>query len=246
MSGFLEALLRGLTYRERTPSARRRSQRPMPKLDQILVAGLLTTAGISAAHYGLFGWMLEVQSAPIEAPSAPVQRMLSPAPTQIDLPPELRPVAEWDGYTLTGMAQFEMSGVVLSRMDYGDDRLSDLSPTDLVLAWGQMSAPVLASNLRVRQDDRFYYWSYPDGMDVADRLVETSTANMHMIPADETVAASLAAIKRGDVVSIKGYLVNAAAPDGWSWDSSMTRLDTGPGACEMILISEIIVTEPKA
>jgi hypothetical protein len=36
-------------------------------------------------------------------------------------------------------------------------------------------------------------------------------------------------------------LVNATRADGWHWNSSLSRDDTGAGACELLLLSDIAV-----
>ena len=42
-------------------------------------------------------------------------------------------------------------------------------------------------------------------------------------------------------VRIDGWLVEAKAGDGWHWRSSLTRKDTGAGACEVIFVRELQV-----
>jgi hypothetical protein len=63
-----------------------------------------------------------------------------------------------------------------------------------------------------------------------------------MIPADDSIASKLKSVKTGQVVKIKGFLVRADAPDGWHWRSSLTREDTGNGACEVVFVKEITVS----
>ena len=46
-------------------------------------------------------------------------------------------------------------------------------------------------------------------------------------------------IRQGDIVTLKGYLVRVEAKDGWRWKSSLTREDTGGGACELIFVEDL-------
>ena len=62
---------------------------------------------------------------------------------------------------------------------------------------------------------------------------------MHMIPASESVARALAAVRKDDRVRIDGWLVEAKATDGWHWRSSLSREDTGAGACEVVYVCSI-------
>ena len=64
---------------------------------------------------------------------------------------------------------------------------------------------------------------------------------MHMIPSSREMARRLEAVKPGDLVRLRGYLVRAEAQDGWRWQSSLTREDTGAGACELIFLQELEV-----
>jgi hypothetical protein len=64
---------------------------------------------------------------------------------------------------------------------------------------------------------------------------------MHLIPADNEIAKIIKKVRAGHVVEIEGYLVKVQARDGWRWKSSLTRKDTGHGACEVIWVEDISV-----
>ncbi len=67
------------------------------------------------------------------------------------------------------------------------------------------------------------------------------TANTHLIPADGRVASALAHVRRGDVVRLEGDLVDVEGPDGFVWKTSLTRTDTGPGACETLYVRAVTI-----
>jgi hypothetical protein len=91
------------------------------------------------------------------------------------------------------------------------------------------------------QGGRWYRWRYQGAPPIPPREIELSSANMHMIPASRDVARTLQRLDKGAVVSLRGYLVEARASDGWSWRSSLTREDTGAGACELVFVQAIEV-----
>ena len=62
---------------------------------------------------------------------------------------------------------------------------------------------------------------------------------MHLIPSDAASAEALHRVQQGEHVRIDGWLVQANAPDGWHWRSSLTRDDVGAGACEVIYVCAI-------
>ncbi len=147
---------------------------------------------------------------------------------------------EYKGYKITPLASFALAARVLSREDYRLGRESDLSPTDLALGWGRMSDEAVLKAIEINQSGRFYFWrvqSFP----IPQREIEVSSANMHMIPADSSVARSLSAVRRGQVVQLHGLLVRIDANDGWHWVSSLSREDTGAGACELIWVESLTV-----
>jgi len=146
-----------------------------------------------------------------------------------------------DDYTITELAEINIKAKVLSRENYYMDREADLSPVDLTLGWGNMSDESVLENIEISQSGRFYYWrvkSFP----IPRREIESSSANMHLIPANEAVASDIKKIRKGDIIELSGSLVNVtAASDGWRWQSSQTRYDTGNGACELIWVNSLRV-----
>jgi hypothetical protein len=145
------------------------------------------------------------------------------------------------GYSITPLETFDIVARVLSTEHYSFGREADLSPVDLALGWGKMSDEAILKDIKITQSNRFYFW-HVDAFPIPRREIETQSANMHMIPADDAIARTLKSVKTGQVVKIKGYLVRADASDGWHWKSSLTREDTGNGACEVVFVKEITVS----
>jgi hypothetical protein len=62
---------------------------------------------------------------------------------------------------------------------------------------------------------------------------------MHMIPATPYVQRRLLGLRIGQVIRLRGRLVQAVGRDGWKWVSSLSRLDSGEGACEVIWVEAV-------
>ncbi len=140
-------------------------------------------------------------------------------------------------YDIAPLAHFHIEARVLSATRYWTDRESQLAPVDLALGWGPMSDSSVLDHISIGQMSRFYTWSEHDApghAPIEQDDIEAFSANMHIIPADDRVRAALLRVHKGDLVTIDGDLVQVQAPDGWAWASSLTRLDTGDGACEVI------------
>lgn len=142
-----------------------------------------------------------------------------------------------DGYTVQPLADFDITARVLSKERYYIDNESELAPVDLALGWGPMSDDVVLSKLKISQRNRWFYWkcdSYPIPRD----QIEHNAANMHLIHSDDNIEKQIKSVKTGNLVHFKGYLVKVTKPGGWKWQSSLSRTDTGNGACEVVFVKE--------
>lgn len=66
---------------------------------------------------------------------------------------------------------------------------------------------------------------------------------MHLVPATPEIAKQLQQLKKDDLVFLKGALIEIQSSDGWRWRSSLSREDTGAGACELMRVDQIIWRE---
>jgi len=150
----------------------------------------------------------------------------------------------WDknGYTLTSLARYRIDALVMSTERYWFDGGADLSPVDFAVGWGPMSDPAILRKLSVSQGGRWFNYRVSGAWPLPKEEIDAHCANMHMIPADVRIERQLKSIHPADVVSLSGYLVEARSPKGFKWRSSLTRRDTGSGACELMWVEEVAST----
>lgn len=160
----------------------------------------------------------------IAAAAAPIQDSTS------------KPEFVFGKYKITPLAHFNIKARVLAREDYRLDYEADLSPTDLALGWGRMSDPSVYHQLSISQGNRFYYWHYDDTPPIPETEIIRSSANMHLIPSDAQIKSQIDQVRVGQIVSIQGFLVQAHDSSGRTWRSSLSREDSGAGACEVIWV----------
>lgn len=146
----------------------------------------------------------------------------------------------FNDYTITPLQSFNIEARVLSTEHYRFDRGADLAPVDLALGWGRMSDEAILKDIEISQSGRFYFWRVKE-FPIPRKEIQTHSANMHMVPANPHIEKILKAIKPGQVVHIQGDLIRADAADGWHWKSSLTRNDTGGGACELVYVKQVFV-----
>ena len=140
------------------------------------------------------------------------------------------------GYQIKPLARYEIKARVLSSERYRWDPGADLVPIDLAVGWGAMSNTAVLEELEIWQSGRWYQWrtkSFP----IPVEEVTSHSANMHLIAADKDVAKQISRARSGQVVTMKGYLVEARRADGFTWTSSLSRTDTGAGACELMWVT---------
>lgn len=187
-----------------------------------LLIGLISYGALNA-------WQnREVKHGPgVVAPNTPEQRAASAHQNM-----------QINGYSITPLQDFSIEARVLSKTNYSADREADISPVDLALGWGDMSDETVLSQISINQSRRFYFWNV-ENFPIPRQAIETQSANMHMIPADASIEKQLKRVRKGQVVRISGALVEVKAQDGWSWRSSLSRSDTGAGACELVLVKSL-------
>jgi hypothetical protein len=189
-------------------------------------------AGLIALGFGASAYFLW----PGEVVRHPAGAMAPDPPEQLDL--VQTPAWTSGKYLVTARARSKVRARVLGRERYYVGREADLSPLDLVLAWGPMSDQSAIDRVEIDQGSRRYTW-WTDEAPLPLREIELSTANVHMVPSTEPVRDMLLAIDRGELVELEGYLVQIEGDDGWIWETSMTRADTGDGACEVFWVDGI-------
>ncbi|WP_146908889.1 hypothetical protein [Arenimonas daejeonensis] len=174
--------------------------------------------------------------------SPPITCVLPPSPLsgeeplQTGVPATMRDFRLGD-FVVSPLAGFSLEARVLSRRDYGSGPESALSPTDLALGWRRMSDRTHYQRLDISQSGRWYHYRWgADGPPLPLPEIIRSSANMHPVPADARVAQALSRVRPDQTVRLQGWLIEARRDDGWRWRSSLTRDDSGDGACELIYV----------
>jgi len=195
-----------------------------------LRTALLVALVVATLCQGYHDWRLRPVH-PADGPVAPAD------PLQTDLEgAAARTLGRWQ---LTPRARYDITARILSREDYHFDLLSDLIPEDLALGWGPMSDNRVLRAFEITQGARFYSWMPKQELPIPRQAVIEHSANTHVIPADAAVRAQLKRLRVGQVVHLTGYLVDAVRDDGAWIHTSLTRSDSGPGSCEVVLVEQV-------
>ena len=144
-------------------------------------------------------------------------------------------------YKIVPMAEFQLKARVLSRKDYSRADFGQVASQDLALAWGTLATDDrLRRRVSVSQSDRFAHYQTDDFL--AHFRILGRIANVHIISATPAIERFVASLKAGDLVALSGCLVSAKG-EGGSLTSSMTRFDSGAGACEVFYVERAALIE---
>ncbi len=204
----------------------------------IVIAAAAWWLGIPSANTSFPSSSAAITSAPtlsVVACTPPARLAGDDGAVQSDAQGNMSPFALTNA-TAKPLAGFSVAARVLSREEYGSGREADFSPVDLALGWGPMRDDAVLSQLDISQSGRFYRYRWSGQPPIPPDDIVRSSANMHLVPANEAVADALDAVDAGDRVRIDGWLIQIDANDGWRWRSSLTREDSGAGACELIYV----------
>jgi hypothetical protein len=148
-----------------------------------------------------------------------------------------------DGFvSITPLAEYKVSGVVVSKKSYSDDWESEISPIDLALAWGKLAEPEFVKYITFNHGHRWYHYKWKEGSPFDASYVITHSSNNHMIPVTKNVERALKISRKRDRIVLEGYLVNLKGTYKGrevSWNTSLSRTDTGNGSCELFYVSKV-------
>ena len=145
---------------------------------------------------------------------------------------------EHGAYHLKPLARFSIDARILHRKVYGYDRSAKLVPVDLALGWGPMSDQAVLDQLKISQSMRFYWYEYQSSPPIPKEQIISHSTNLHVIPATSAIASFCKSLRQGELVHLEGELVEATGPEIGTWRSSLSRTDTGNGACELMLVED--------
>lgn len=127
---------------------------------------------------------------------------------------------------------------ILGRKDYQADQEAKFSPMDFAVSEGVLASKHYYPLIGVQQSNRYLAWSIPY-LPVPAKTAKELVSNIHIIPANPQIASLLTKVKQGDLVRLRGDLVEVVDDNGWKWKSSLSRDDVGDGACEILRVSAI-------
>lgn len=164
-----------------------------------------------------------------------------PDPVQEAVVGERAKTVMFKGAAMKPLAEYRLDGLVLSTKTYRFGVGADHVPLDVAFGWGPMADAGLLEQLRIRQNDRYFFWSSSGPLPASRAEIEHHAANVHLLWAANAVDDVVTGLEPGDAVRLEGLLVQLTLPDGNEMTSSLSREDTGGGACEVMFVETATV-----
>jgi hypothetical protein len=144
-------------------------------------------------------------------------------------------------YQVAPQYRYRLHGLVVSRRAHDGNRMlhgrwqDHLNVADVCVVWGQSASGDLAA---------FEFWSgqFTCFFRTPDELAWRSfrpdqISNNHLLSADVDLRRQLAGLRVGDQIRVEGWLASYRNATGFERGTSVTRTDTGNGACETIYVT---------
>lgn len=193
---------------------------------------LIALAMLASVSYAAVQWRSghRLSTGPVEA---------DPRQTETSDPP-----FAFRDLQLVPRANYRIEAKLLSKEAYSAGDAGKLAPWDFAVGWGPMSHEDVVARLGIDQSARFYSYRWQGEPPLPAEQIIRHSANMHLIPANKRIAAQLDSAQPGYKVVLEGRLVDAVWADGRRWSTSLTRDDTGKGACELMFVESVAVSHP--
>lgn len=151
-------------------------------------------------------------------------------------------------YNINPKFAYELDGVIVSYNDSGgfDDiwhhkRWKDfINLRDLCVIWGGNVESGVYRSMKFNNDS---WASWPDAATGAPFKMN-ALSNNHLLTDNDSIKTALMAAEPGDHIRLKGVLAKYSnKSNGFNRSTSITREDTGNGACETIYLNEFEIVK---
>jgi len=102
-----------------------------------------------------------------------------------------------------------------------------------------MSDQAVLDRLTISQSARFFWYEYQREPPIPPEEIVAHATNLHLIPANDMIAVRCRSLRSGELIHLSGLLVQATGPEIGTWRSSLSRTDSGNGACELVWVEEL-------
>lgn len=120
-----------------------------------------------------------------------------------------------------------------------------LNVKDVCVIWGENAANGSYRQARFHSGEFTCYVRFPAAAP-AQAFVPRALSNNHLLAVDPDLRQQLRELRRGDQIALRGYLASYSHNEGQGYrrGTSVSRDDTGNGACETLFVTEVRILRP--
>jgi hypothetical protein len=173
-----------------------------------------------------------------------------PLQTKENIPQPFKVIKNKLTYVVTPLFNYELYGLVVSQ--HRSDSLIDLSHRrwqdylnikDLCVIWGKNISSGVYRRMKFWNRDFTCMCEFPDP-ETARLFSGNHLSNNHILCADKKLSRRILAVRPGDQVYFKGFLVEYRQPaNEFFRGTSTVRDDTGNGACETVFVTDFAILQ---
>jgi len=162
-------------------------------------------------------------------------------PLQVKIEKQIK---KYDNFVLEFLYKYKIKGRVVAIKEYYFDNLSGLITHDIGVTWGIMSHTKYFNQVEWSQSNRLLNFSFKKKLidEIGENNMLDHIANVHLIPKNKKIKKEIEKIKKNDIVTFYGYLVNIKKINKKYYEyakTSITRTDRGMGACEIMYVIKV-------
>jgi hypothetical protein len=155
-------------------------------------------------------------------------------------------------YTVKPLYTYDLYGLIVSKhnadtwWDWIHQAANDkLNVTDLCVVWGANAQQGAYRDVAFESGE-FECYAHTASREAWARFDMTSISNNHLLTDDPGIASVLRGVRVGDQIHFRGYLAEYSHHHGFAFrrGTSITRTDTGNGACETVYATDVEVLRP--
>ncbi len=187
---------------------------------------------IAAVALGLYQFMTDREV------KHPPGVLVDEIPTQTEILEKSNPLRFKDA-SIVKLAEYKIRARVLGKERYWLGQKAKLMPYDVAVGWKELSNSAIIDKLHISQADRFYFYRWENSSNLNPDTIRVSSANMHLIASNADIEKKISRLRAGNIITLEGQLVAVSFKDGSEIKSSLSRDDSGPGACEVMWVTSI-------
>lgn len=125
----------------------------------------------------------------------------------------------FDGNTFSPFKKVSATVRVVEKDRYYFDGMSQFSPYDILVSWGQTSDQKNLDYINFKLKDRSFSYNKLR-LPLGEKAIKDQTKLWHLVSSTKDIESKLFGLREGHIITISGYLVDVTTKEGLSWNSA--------------------------